>query len=144
MCNYYAKLVPQYTCIATLLYNVLQESTKFNQTIDCDTEFNQLKHALVHPPVLTMPDFDANSVVEIDTSDVAVVTELIQHDQPVAFISKALNSAQCNHNTMDCKFLVIVLACKRWHPYQDGKKTVVLIDHKPLIGIHAELNLDKR
>ena len=41
-----------------------------------------------------MPDFYANSVVETDASDVAVGAVLMQHDWPLAFISRALNSAQ--------------------------------------------------
>ena len=91
-----------------------------------------------------MPDFDANFVVETDASDVAVGAVLMQHDRPVAFMSKALNSAQHNYHTTDCELLAIVLACKRWHPYLDGKKTVVLTDHKPLIGLYTAPNLNKR
>ena len=109
-----------------------------------DTAFTQLKHALVHTPVLAMPDFDANFVVETDASDAAIGAVLMQHEQPVAFMSKALNSAQCNYHTTDHKLLAIVLVCKRWHPYLDGKKTVVLTDHKPLIGLHTAPNLNNR
>ena len=91
-----------------------------------------------------MPDSDANFIVETNASNVAVCAVLMQHNWPVAFLSKALNSAQCNYHTTDHKLLAIMLACKRWHPYLDGKKTVVLIDHKPLIGIHTAPNLNKR
>ena len=112
--------------------------------MDCDTAFNQLKHALVHAPVLAIPDFDANFVVETDASDMAVGAVLMQHNWLVAFISKALNSAQRNYHSIDGELLAIVLVCKRWSPYLDGKKTVVLIDHKPLIRIHTAPNLNKR
>ena len=40
--------------------------------MDCGTTFNQLKHALIHAPILAMPGFDANFVVETDSSNVAV------------------------------------------------------------------------
>ena len=91
-----------------------------------------------------MPDFDANFVIEIDASDMAVGAVLMQHEQPVVFMSKVLNSAQCNYRTIDHELLVIVFACKKWHPYLDGKKTVVLTDYKPLIGLHTAPNLNKR
>ena len=91
-----------------------------------------------------MPDFDANFVVETNASDMAVGAVLMQYDQPVSFISKALNSAQHNYHTTDHKLLAIVLACKKWCPYLDGKKTVVLTDQKPLIGLHTVPNLNKR
>ena len=91
-----------------------------------------------------MPNFDADFVVETDASDMAVGAVLMQHDRPVAFMSKALNSAQYNYHTTDRGLLAIVLACKRWRPYLDGKKTVVLTDHKPLIRLHTAPNLNKR
>ena len=112
--------------------------------MDCDTAFNQLKHALVHDPVLAMPDFDASFMVETNASDVAVGAVLMQYERPVAFMLKALNSAKCNYHTTDCEILAIVLACRRWHPYLDGKKTIVLTDHKPLVRIHTVPYLNNR
>ena len=75
-----------------------------------------MKHALVHAPVLAVTDFDANFVVETNVSDVEVGAVLLQHEQPIAFMSKALNSAQCNYHTADHELLAVVLACKRWRP----------------------------
>ena len=80
MCNYNAKFISQYAYIATPLYNILWKNTKFDWTIDCDTAFKQLNHALVYGTVLAMPGFDAGFVAETDTSDVAVGAILIQHD----------------------------------------------------------------
>ena len=54
--------------------------------MDCDTAINQLKYALVHAPVLDLPNFEANFVVETNASNVAVGAVFMLHDQPVAFI----------------------------------------------------------
>ena len=101
--------------------------------MDCDTAFKQLQHALAYASVLAMPGFDANFIIETDASDVSGGTVLIQHYWLVFLMSKVLNSVQHNYCTTDCKLLPIVLACKIWHPYLGGKKTVVLTDNKPPI-----------
>ena len=78
-----------------------------------------------------MLNFNANFVIETNATDVEVGTVLILHDGPVACISKMLNSAQYNYYTMDHELLAIVLACKKYCPYLDSKKNVVLTDYKP-------------
>ena len=93
MCNYYARFVPQYPYIATALYNILWKKEKLDLTTYYDTAFKQLKHAVVHAPVLALPDFDAYFVVDTNASDMAVGAVLMQYIWPVAFMSKALNSA---------------------------------------------------
>ena len=144
MCNYYAKFIPRYTDIATLYYNLLQKITKINQTTDCDAAFKQTKRALAHAPVLRMLYFNANFIVETNASGGAVGAVLMQYNWLVALMSKMLNFLQCNYHTMDCKLLVIVHVCKRWHFYLDGKKIIVVANYKPLIGIHIASNLSKR
>ena len=91
-----------------------------------------------------MLNFDTDFVIETNASDVAVGAVLIQYNQPVSFISKVLNSAQCNYYTTNHKLLAIMLACKTWCFYLDGKKIVVLTDYKPLIGLHTAPDLNKR
>ena len=60
-----------------------------------------------------MHNFDANFVVETNTSDMVAIAVLIQHDWPVAFTFKVINSAQWNYHAMDHELLEIVLLCKR-------------------------------
>ena len=54
--------------------------------------FNQVKHALVHAPILAMPNFDANFMAETNASDIVIGAVLVQHNWPVACMSKVLNS----------------------------------------------------
>ena len=45
--------------------------------IACETAFKQLKYTLLHAPVLSKLDFDANFVFEADASDVSLGAVLI-------------------------------------------------------------------
>ena len=111
--------------------------------MNCGTVFKQLKYALVDASILVIPNFNANFMVKIDESDVAIGAVLMKHYWPVAFILKVLNYEQYNYYTINNELLAFVLSCKRWFSYVDCKNTVVLTDHKPCISIHTEPSLIK-
>ena len=99
MCNNYAKFIPQYTYIYIYLhcftiYSWKTQKFDKNLTIDCSIAFKPLKHALVHAPVLAIPNFDTDFVVETNASDAAVSAVLMQNNPLVTFILKVHNSAQ--------------------------------------------------
>ena len=77
MCNYYTSFMLNYAHISTTLYNILCKNTKFDLKTDFDTAFKQLKHALVHTPILALPNFDNSFEVEMYASGAAVGTNLM-------------------------------------------------------------------
>ena len=143
MCNYYAKFVASFANVAAPLYALLHKDNPWKWTKECEAAFEALKYALTHTPVLRLPDFNDPFELETDASDIAVGGVLTQHGFPVAYYSKALNTAECNYPVHDRELLAIVQACKRWRPYLAGSRTVVWTDHKPLINVAIQLNLNK-
>lgn len=49
-----------------------------------------------------------------------------------------------NYPVHEREMLAIVLAVLRWRHYLDGKKTLVLTDHAPLVHLFTQPNLSKR
>ena len=90
-----------------------------------------------------MSNSNGNFVIETNASDIAVGAVLMQYNKSIALISKALNSMKCNYYTTNFESLEIVIACKGWHPYLDGKRTTLLTDYKPPLGIHTTPGLKK-
>lgn len=55
-----------------------------------ETVFQTLKLALMTAPVLALPDYNVQFVVETDACDVSIGPVLSQKGHPLAFVSRAL------------------------------------------------------
>ena len=87
--GYYRKFIMHYGLIAKPLTQLLREQ-KFIWSEQVHIAFEALKHAMVSAPVLALQNFTIPFVVETDASDIRVQAVLMQQDQPVAFLSKAV------------------------------------------------------
>lgn len=69
---------------------MLKKGELFIWTSITEEAFQTLKQALISAPVLAMPDFSKQFVIETDASDLGVGAVLHQNNHPIAYISKAL------------------------------------------------------
>ena len=92
--------------------------------------FEQLKHCLIHAPVLTLPDPEGHCEVVCDASGFGTGVVLLQTQnhidetgrtvavqKPVAFHSHKLSSAERNYPVGEQELLAVVLALKQWRCY---------------------------
>lgn len=49
--------------------------------------FYKLKPCLINPPILTMPNFSKEFIVECDASGLGIGAVLIQENKPIVYIS---------------------------------------------------------
>nr|GEW55356.1 retrotransposon-related protein [Tanacetum cinerariifolium] len=60
-------------------------------TNEAQLAFEKLKHAMISSPVLALPNFSKEFVVEIDACGTKIGAVLIQEGHPIAYLSKALH-----------------------------------------------------
>ncbi|XP_014754072.1 uncharacterized protein LOC106866060 [Brachypodium distachyon] len=100
--------------------------------------FQSLKQALVQAPVLVLPDFSKQFVLETDASDGGAGAVLMQDNHPLAFMSKALDVKNRAMSTYDKECLAILMAIDKWKSYLQAGEFLIYTHQKNLcqLGDH--------
>lgn len=133
--GYYRKFIQHYGLLAKPLTNLLKKGVSYNWTSVEQEAFDCLKHALTHAPVLKLPDFQKEFVIETDASGKGIGAVLMQNGHPLAYISKALGSKSQSLSTYKKKCLAILLAIRKWRQYIQHNVFTIQTDHKSLIHL---------
>jgi hypothetical protein len=86
----------------------------FVWTGDTEQSFQMLKSSLINAPVLSLPDFAKQFILEIEASNSGIGTVLLQEGHPIAFVSRALGPHTKGLSTYEKEYLTIVLAIDQW------------------------------
>jgi hypothetical protein len=128
--GYYRRFIQDYGKIAAPLNRMLKKNN-FTWTAAAETAFENLKQAMVKAPVLALPDFSKDFVVECDASGIGIGAVLHQ-GRPIAFLSQALQGNQLLLSTYEKEILALVMAVQKWRPYLLGRHFVVRSDQHSL------------
>ena len=141
MTAYYLRFLPQYSSTTAPLRLLLKKDAHWAWTPACEDAVMQLKAQLIAPPVLAHFDPPSPTLVTCDASNYAVGAVLSQlhngTERPIAFASRALNSAEQKYSVGEREALACVWACERWHMYVYGRSFTLRTDHQALTALLA-------
>ncbi|GFT54218.1 retrovirus-related Pol polyprotein from transposon 412 [Trichonephila clavipes] len=127
------------------LTKLLRKDTPFEWTSETQEGFDDIKKAILNPPVLALPDPNAELQITTDASsrDIGAVLEqkyLNSEVKPSYFFSKKLNPSQSKHNATVLEFFAIYTALNFFRPFLLCRKFKVFTNHKPLAGFLSNKN----
>ena len=100
------------------------EPNQIKWDAESNESFQTLKTALTQKPILRLPNFEKQFVLETDASESGLGAVLLQeHDgvnMPVMHISRMLNAADTRYSTIERECLDLFWATKRLHVYLYG------------------------
>jgi hypothetical protein len=137
--GYYRKFVQHYGLIAHPLTQLLRNK-QFQWSEKAQRAFDQLKQAMTSTPVLALPNFKEQFVVETNASDIGLGAVLMQNNQPIAYLSKALAQHHKHLSIYEKEFLALIMAVEKWRQYLQHQEFIIRTDHKRLTYL-TEQNL---
>lgn len=145
-CNFYRRHIKNFSKRAHALTSLLRKDMEFIWSDETQSAFDDIKRAILNPPVLALPDFSLEFQVTTDASSAGIGAILEQkyssgEVKPIYFYSKKLNPTQSKYSATVLEFYAIYSALNFFRPFLIGqKKFFVYTDHKPLEGFLTNKN----
>jgi len=94
--------------------------------------FERLKQAMTMAPVLALPNFDEDFMLDTDASGLGMGAVFSQKGHPVAFFSKRFCAKMLRASTYVRELCAITSAVKKWRAYLLGRKFTIHTDQRSL------------
>ncbi len=147
LAQYFKRFIPNLSTVAAPLSDLTSETKVYdwdNWHASDVAAFNKLKELLTTPPVLALPDFNAEFVVMSDASVRGCGAVLMQHGRVVAYCSRKFTPAECNYSTGEQELLGLITALREWRCYLEGAPVTLVTDHNPLVYLESQDSLSRR
>nr|GEW94109.1 hypothetical protein [Tanacetum cinerariifolium] len=114
--GYYRRFIKDYASISQPLVALTKKDT-FKWNPSAELAYHKLKEAMVKTPMLDLPNFEQEFVVETDASGKGIGAVLCQNGHPIAYWSKTLSAKHQALLTYEKEFLAVVAALDKWKGY---------------------------
>jgi hypothetical protein len=129
--GFYRKFIKNYASIALPLTELLKKDS-FLWSEAAQSSFEALKKAMTEAPVLALPNFDAEFMMDTDASGIGMGAVLSQQGHPICFFSKKFCPKLLQASTYVRELCAITSAVKKWRTYLLGRKFTIHTDQRSL------------
>ncbi|KAL3324262.1 hypothetical protein AABB24_038445 [Solanum stoloniferum] len=129
--GYYRKYVVNYGTISRPL-TVLLKTDAFKWNPEAGLAFQALKTAMSTTPVLALPDYSQEFVVETDASHAGIGAVLMQKGRPIAYFSKVMAPKHRGKSIYEKEYMALLSVVDKWRHHLQLKHFVVQTDHHSL------------
>jgi hypothetical protein len=137
MVNFFHKFILRFAERATPLNLLRKKGVSFFWGPDQKKAFEDLKLAIINPPVLRMADFSQRFILQTDASSRAVAAVLLQQfegeRQPIAFASRTLTQQERKYSAYELECLAMLFGLEKFRPYLEHVEFDLETDNQALM-----------
>ena len=116
------------------LQNLLKKDVKFEWTDEGKDAFKSIKDSISSSPVLISPDYSKEFQIFSFSSEDTIVGVFLQknkegQEQPIAFMSRALQNSELKYTTMEKQAYALVKSLKHFRTYVGYSKIIGYVPH---------------
>ena len=135
--QYFAKFIPNLSEKTDNMRQLLKKGTKWEWTIDRNSDFNKIKQELTSLPCLAHYNGNKENIVTTDACKTGLGIALWQKQgngelKPIAFASCYLNDAEKKYSIGELELLAVVWCLERFRFPLYGKQVQLFSDHQAL------------
>jgi hypothetical protein len=144
LAGYYRFFIEGFSKISKPMTKLLEKDKMFMWTPACEASFQELNKRQTTAPILVMPDMEKPFSIYYDVSSQGLGCVLMQDGHVVAYTSRQLRKHEVNYPTHDLELAIVVHALKIWRHYLMGRRCELYTEHKSLMYIFTQSNLNLR
>nr|GEY90443.1 gypsy/Ty3 retroelement polyprotein [Tanacetum cinerariifolium] len=99
------------------------------QLKEAEVAFNKLKQGMMSSPLLALPNFEKEFIMETDASGSGIGVVLHQEGHHIAYLSKALSPRHQALSTYEKEFLAVMMALDKWRGYMLDRHFKIKTNH---------------
>ena len=125
------------------LQKLLKKDAKFEWTDEGKDDFKSIKDAISRSPILISPDYSKEFQIFSFSSEDTIAGVLLQknkegHEQPIAFMSRALQHSELKYTTMEKQAYALVKSLKHFRTYVGYSKIIGYVPHPAVKDIMSQ------
>ena len=138
LAGYYRKFVPNFSSISAPLSDLTKKGqpSKVRWGPEQENAFQSLINQLTQSPILCLPNFEKEFILQTDASNIGIGAVLLQeygeYRFPVCYASKKLLDREKHYSVIEKECLAIVWSVQKFQSYLYGKEFSLETDHQPL------------